>query len=44
MLKTPETPLVVAHWGSFRAEMENGRPRRLIPLAQDPDPRPWATA
>ena len=40
MLKTPETPLVVAHWGSFRAEMENGRPTRLIPLAQDPDPSP----
>ncbi|MGI3163773.1 molybdopterin-dependent oxidoreductase [Pseudooceanicola sp. 200-1SW] len=40
MLNRPETPLVVTHWGSFRAEMEGGCPRRLVPLAQDPAPSP----
>jgi biotin/methionine sulfoxide reductase len=42
MLPKPQDPIVVTHWGTYRAVVRAGKPERLVPLASDPDPSPIA--
>jgi len=42
MLPIPDRLLTVTHWGIYRAEMRDGRPSRLVPAGDDPDPSPIA--
>ncbi|MBB4302804.1 biotin/methionine sulfoxide reductase [Rhodobium orientis] len=42
MLQSPDRPVVVTHWGTYHAEMQDGRPVALSPIAEDPDPSPIA--
>ncbi|RDW12911.1 Asp-tRNA(Asn)/Glu-tRNA(Gln) amidotransferase GatCAB subunit C [Paracoccus thiocyanatus] len=34
--------MIVTHWGVYHAEMRDGRPARLVPVADDPAPSPIA--
>ena len=39
-----QRPLVAAHWGTYRAEMKDGRAVALKPFEDDPDPSPIGEA
>ncbi len=39
-----QRPLVAAHWGTYRAEMKDGRVVALKPFEDDPDPSPIGEA
>ena len=41
---TRNLPFVVAHWGTYRADMADGRVRALLPYEDDPDPSPIGQA
>ncbi|SMH40072.1 molybdopterin guanine dinucleotide-containing S/N-oxide reductase [Maritimibacter sp. HL-12] len=40
MTDRPIFPLTAAHWGVYRAEVEDGRLKALHPFEHDPDPSP----
>ena len=40
MLVTPSKPTVATHWGTYRAQMQDGKPVALVPFEGDPDPSP----
>jgi biotin/methionine sulfoxide reductase len=34
----PDMPLTAAHWGVYRAEVQDGRLKALHPFEKDPEP------